>query len=274
MISSSELLASINVASEDPSVLHIWWLGQMGFVLKSGESIIYIDPFLSAHPRRVIPPLLDPSKINHATLVLGSHDHKDHIDREVWPLIAQKSSNAIFIVPSVIKSDLIKNLDIETERLVGMTDNETLTISGVKLSGVASAHEFLDQDKKTGLFPYMGFIIQFNGFTIYHAGDTCRYEGLETKLRQWKIDIMILPINGRDATRYSNGCIGNMTYQEAVDLAGTLHPSLVIPGHYDMFAHNAENPKNFTEYMKVKYPSQSVYICEHGVCATIHHEEG
>lgn len=242
----------------------------MGFVLKSGESIIYIDPFLSEHPRRVVPPLLNPSEIYHATLVIGSHDHKDHIDREVWPLIAKASPKALFVVPEALRPDLVENVNIAPDRWLGINDNESLERLGVKLFGIASAHEFLDQDKKTGLFPYMGFMIQLNGFTIYHAGDTCRYEGLEGKLRDWEIDIMILPINGRDATRYSSGCIGNMTYQEAVDLAGTLKPGIVIPGHYDMFAHNAEDPQNFDEYMRVKYPDQSVHICEHGSCLSIH----
>ena len=41
-----------------------------------------------------------------------------------------------------------------------------------------------------------------------------------------------------DAKRYRQNCIGNMTYQEAADLAGEIDPQMVIPGHWDMFADN------------------------------------
>ena len=38
---------------------------------------------------------------------------------------------------------------------------------------------------------------------MYHSGDTCIYEGMYSKLRNWnKIDVMFIPINGRDAKRY------------------------------------------------------------------------
>ena len=58
-----------------------------------------------------------------------------------------------------------------------------------------------------------------------------------------------------DARRLKRHCIGNMTYQEAADLAGALQPGLTVPAHYDMFAMNSLNPKLFFDYMKVKYPT-------------------
>jgi len=67
------------------------------------------------------------------------------------------------------------------------------------------------------------------------------------------IDIELLPINGRDAIRYKDNCIGNMTYQEAADFAGEVGTKLVIPGHWDMFAHNSEDPHAFKDYLSVKY---------------------
>jgi L-ascorbate metabolism protein UlaG (beta-lactamase superfamily) len=68
-----------------------------------------------------------------------------------------------------------------------------------------------------------------------------------------KIDIQLLPINGRDGSRYRRNCIGNMTYQEAADLAGEVGPGLVIPGHFDMFADNSEDPNAFADYIDAKY---------------------
>ena len=56
------------------------------------------------------------------------------------------------------------------------------------------------------------------------------------------------------AKRYAANCIGNMTYQEAADLAGWCWTKCVIPAHYDMFAMNQEDPQLFLDYMAVKYP--------------------
>ena len=67
------------------------------------------------------------------------------------------------------------------------------------------------------------------------------------------IDAALLPINGRDGARYRRDCIGNMTFQEAVDLAGELRAGLVIPGHWDMFADNPGNPRAFADYLDAKY---------------------
>ncbi|MBR6391053.1 MAG: MBL fold metallo-hydrolase, partial [Lachnospiraceae bacterium] len=68
-----------------------------------------------------------------------------------------------------------------------------------------------------------------------------------------RIDIELLPINGRDAVRYRRNCIGNMTYQEAADLAGEVGPAIVIPGHWDMFADNSADPHAFEDYLYAKY---------------------
>ena len=81
------------------------------------------------------------------------------------------------------------------------------------------------------------------------------YDGLVHSLQRLRLTVAFVPINGRDARRYQVGCLGNMTYQEAVDLVGELAPRLAVPMHYDMFAHNSEDPKKFVEYLQAKYPS-------------------
>lgn len=100
---------------------------------------------------------------------------------------------------------------------------------------------------------------------MYHSGDTCIYEGMYTKLRKWnKFDVMFIPINGRDAKKYGKNCMGNITYQEAVDLAGSINPRLVVPGHYEMFTENSEDPSLFADYINAKYPEVNYWIGEHG----------
>jgi len=241
-----------------------WWLGQHSFALKLGGHVLYLDPFLSPHPRRNVPPLLRPQDLAHAELVFGTHDHTDHIDRKVWPAIAAAAPRARFVVPRLVLPRLVQDLAIPEERFLGMTDGETEVVGELRITALASAHEFLSQDQATGLYPFLGFVIDFQGLRVYHSGDSCLYEGLHAKLRALAPALVFLPINGRDAARLERNCIGNMTYQETADLAGALAPRVTVPTHWDMFNGNTEDPERFRRYMAVKYPQLEVRVPRHG----------
>jgi L-ascorbate metabolism protein UlaG (beta-lactamase superfamily) len=264
MLTGKDLIADIDSCEVKAGQVAIWWLGQHSFVVKLGRKVIYIDPFLTPMERRQVPPLLAPQDVTNATLICGTHDHVDHIDREVWPALAQASPAAKFVVPDLLREGLARDLGIPVDRFVGLDDGQSRTIGGIEVSAVAAAHEFLDPDPASGRHPYLGYVIHANGCRIYHSGDSCVYEGLQTKLKKWRLDVVFLPINGRDAVRLTAGCIGNMTYQEAADLAGTLQPGLTIPAHYEMFGNNSQDPVAFLDYMNVKYPRLRAMRLGHG----------
>lgn len=260
----SNLIADIEACRVAPRQCGLWWLGQHGFAVKLGQTVCYLDAFLTALPGRLVPPLLRADEITNADLVLGSHDHADHIDRPAWPAIAAASPQARFIVPQLLRDKVADELGLPGARVLGVDEGRSITVGGVTVTGVPAAHEFLDVDPATGLHPHLGFVLEGPGFCLYHAGDTCLWEGLHALLRRWRLDAALLPINGRDARRLKANCIGNMTYQEAADLAGSLKPGCTIPAHYDMFASNSEDPELFAAYMRVKYPTLSVHVPEHG----------
>ena len=264
MLTGKELIDDIDQADVSPGRVAFWWLGQHSFIFKMGKRILYVDPYLTAKDARLVPPMVRPNDMSHADLVIGTHDHGDHIDRKVWPDIAT-STGATFAVPDLVRDSIIREQGIPAERILGLDDGTSVEFEELRITGVAAAHEFLDQDPATGKFPYLGVIIEANGSKVYHAGDTVKYEGLESRLKNhMPIDLALLPINGRDAERLASGTIGNMTYQEAVDLAGAIQPRLTVPTHYDMFAHNQEDPQLFVDYAHVKFPKLEVMICPYG----------
>lgn len=243
----------------------IWPLGQMGYAIKTDGLCIILDLYLSDSPKRRLPPPFDPAEVTFADYFFGTHDHGDHIDRNIWPTLAQASPKAKFIVPNYHVDRLSAALDIPKERFIGISDGETTVLPGLTITGVAAAHEFLDKDPVTGEYPFMGYIVETGGMIFYHSGDTCIYEGMCQKLRsRGPLDIMFLPINGRSGFKYRTGVIGNMTYQEAVDLAGLIKPKLVIPCHYDTHSGNLEDPALFADFIEAKYPVQGYLICRPG----------
>lgn len=264
MLTGSRLIADIDACSLPHGQAALWWCGQQSWIVKLGPTVIYLDPFLTPLPGRLIPSLLAPGETTNAALVTGSHDHIDHIDRKVWPAIAAASPSATFIVPDLLRKRLAREIPLPESRLAGVNDGASVHPAGITISGVAAAHEFLDRDPETGRYPHMSYVIEGHGCTLFHAGDACIYEGLLTRLQRWRFDLMLLPINGRDAKRYRSGCIGNMTFQEAADLAGALKPGLAMPAHFDMFEGNRGDPDAFADYVRAKYPAQAVALPRHG----------
>ena len=256
----NQLIDDINRYHPPRGEAAFWWIGQHSFIIKIAETVCYVDPYLFDSPDRQIPPLLKPSEVTNATLVLGTHDHGDHIDRPSLPGVLQASPNAKLIVPQLLRDRLIDDLKLDGARVLGIDVDLPIEIAGLAINAVPAAHEFLDRDPKTGLHPFLGFVVQGNEFCFYHAGDTCIYEGIHAILRRWPIDLAFLPINGRDAHRFKNHIIGNMTYQEAADLLGGLDVKLSVPAHYDMFDGNREDPQKFVDYVKVKYPDRQVWV--------------
>lgn len=247
--------------------LDFWWLGQLGYIIRLGGVTLLIDGYFDVNAKRLHPPLVLPEALQGVDYVLGTHDHSDHIDHEAWKTIARHVPQARFVVPALLAARLGGALGIDRDRIIGIDEGESPCRCGdLTIEGVAAAHETLDRDPDTGLYPYTGYVISGHGVSLYHSGDCVVYEGLETKLLQRApLDVMFLPINGRDGRRFRSGCIGNMTYQEAVGLVCALRPGLAVPGHYDMFANNLANPMDFADYLEAKAPDQAFWIGGHGV---------
>jgi len=262
MPSGKAIIEQIDQYSPTADSFAFWWLGQASVVVKIAGLTIYIDPYLSPDSSRQVPPLLKPEDITNADLVLCTHDHGDHIDPYAVAGIAQTSPQARFIVPSTATQRVI-DLSIAADRVVGLNDSQAHRHDDLTVTAVKANHEFFYKTQQ-GEYPYLGYIVQHGDLQFYHSGDTIIYDGLLTYLQKFDFSIVFLPINGRDAARFSRGCLGNMTYQEAVDLAGQLKATLTVPIHYDMFADNAEDPQNFVDYLNVKYPGSDCWVGKPG----------
>ena len=106
---------------------------------------------------------------------------------------------------------------------------------------------------------FMGFIIRFGKWTVYHSGDTLWYDDMVETLKPFNIDLAFLPINGNDPAR---GVAGNLNAKEAADLGRAIGAKMVIPHHYDMFVFNTADPATFAAY--AESVGQPYEVLEHG----------
>lgn len=262
-LSGPELIRQVTGHTPPPGGLTFWWLGQHSFILKMGGHVLYLDPFLSPFEGRLVPTPFAPEELNNADFIFCSHDHADHLDADAVPGMAAASPAARFVIPRACRERMI-SLGVPHERQVPLDDGEVFGVAGLKVTGIRAAHEFFDRVEGVG-HPYMGWVIESGACAVYHSGDTLCYDGLLPTLRRWRLTVAFLPINGRDGIRYRSGCIGNMTFQEAVDLAGLLKPALAVPAHYDMFAGNSQDPAAFVDYLDAKFPGQPCWVGARGL---------
>ncbi len=105
------------------------------------------------------------------------------------------------------------------------------------------------------------YIFEGAGFTVYFGGDSLPTPHLAEVARRFpRIDVALLPINGRDAYREAQGLVGNMDVREAAELADRIGADLLIPTHYDMFARNPGYPDLLVRIVREEHPRISVLV--------------
>ena len=229
----------------EPTRPTIAWLGQAGFIVRSGRERILIDPYLSdsleekyrgtdkPHPR-MMPAPLTLAELTGVDLVLCTHRHTDHMDGQTLNRIADLSPACRFVVPRAESDDAIA-LGLPPERLLPIDAGEELE-AGIPMKAVPSAHESLETNERSE-HRYLGYILRLLRVTIYHSGDTVPYVGLAKHLENEGIGIALLPVNGR-----GKGVAGNLTFNESVALCREACIPELIPHHFGMFAFNTIDP--------------------------------
>ena len=239
-------------------------LGQLGFLLDFGGTKVGLDLFVSPMKGRLVPPQAKAADLLDVAFFIGTHDHADHIDRPFWRELARLGCKAKFLVPAYVAADVVRDTGLKRTQVIGLRQGESITIGGIRATAVASAHERLEFDRR-GRSKNLGFVLETKGKRIYHSGDCCLYEGLQTTLAKFgRFDAAFLPVNGRDAWRLTHDFIGCMDEHEAVELAGELGVKVLVPGHYDMFKPNLGNVKECVAFAKAKYPKLKVIVPQAG----------
>jgi L-ascorbate metabolism protein UlaG (beta-lactamase superfamily) len=174
--------------------------------------------------------------------VLCTHAHSDHMDPEALSILAAWNPGARVLVPRAEIQTAIQR-GVPGNQLVPISADQTLALcDGLRVTAVAAAHESF-KTNEAGEHHYLGYIFNLGELTVYHSGDTVVYDGLAEKLARHRIDMAMLPVNGRDAYRAKHGVPGNMTFEEAVGLCRAAGIDTLIPHHFGMFAFNTTEPE-------------------------------
>jgi L-ascorbate metabolism protein UlaG (beta-lactamase superfamily) len=175
------------------------WYKQSAFRWRSEAFTVYIDPWgLSGD-------------VQPADLILITHAHSDHFSPQDIKRV--QGPKTVIVAPRDVAKEL-------TGSVKAVAPGERLEpISRVRIETVPAyniAEQRLDfHPKRNG---WVGYVLELDGRTYYHAGDTDHLPELE----RLKTQVAFLPIGGHYV----------MDVSEAAGLAKKMFPRLAVPMHY------------------------------------------
>lgn len=268
-----ELLKEIRETHVPEYMVALWYIGQMGIVVKWNGLTVCFDPVLNdlyhldGSSRRNYEPPFAPKEFRGVDYVICSHNHKDHMNIETLKPLWKANPGMKIIVPKPEQADLI-GAGIREEAVIGAKAGEELVLMAGErksvLCAVAAAHEEYITDEH-GDQKNLGYVMKCNGVHIYHGGDTVVTQKLiEDVAVHGPITVACIPVNGVDFERHGRGIIGNMDCRDGAYFASRIHADMTLPMHTDMVMGNEENPLIFAEYMRNLYPGRKYHLMQLG----------
>lgn len=192
-------------------ISNIHWLGHDSFYVEASKTV-YFDPWdVSGEPK--------------ADIILISHEHFDHCSPDDVAKISKPDT--VIVTEPVSAAKLSGNVKT-------VSPGESLDIGGVKVTAVPSYN--MDKDFHPKANNWLGFVIEIDGVSIYHAGDSDHIpemEGLD-------VDIALLPVSGTYV----------MDKDQAVAAARAIKPKFAIPMHYGKIVGSLEDAEFFARTLQ------------------------
>ena len=203
--------------------MKITWLGQAGFLFEADGKKILIDPYLSDNVKNFEPENARRQPIDERFLrlcpdvILITHNHLDHLDKETLKYYLTPDSHALVLCPTGGYQELRKNYPSTGCNYVLFNAGTEWTEGAVRFRAVRAEHSD----------PYaIGIILSYEGKNYYVTGDTLYSEAVFESLPDEALYAVMLPCNGRG---------NNMNMQDAARFAARTGARYAVPVHIGMF---------------------------------------
>ena len=228
------LMRAIDAAEVPAGSFALWWLGQAGFVFKSGSGTrIFVDPYLSNGVERAfgfkrlsLAPI-DAEDVR-AEWIVNSHEHLDHLDADALPEIAARNPGCR-VAGTRSCAPVYDACGIPPTRRVILEAGKSVALDGVVVHAVAADHGELSADA-------LSLFFDFGKTSAFFSGDTALRLERVRACADPRPDVVLPCING---------AFGNMDARDAARLVEALAPRLAVPCHFWMFKEHGGDPEAF-----------------------------
>ena len=202
--------------------IKIRWFGHDTFSIEGNLKII-TDPYRL-------------EKQEKADLITISHNHFDHLSIDD---IKKAATNDTIIVAARECIGMLESITCKDK--IGLLPGEEEIVKGIKIKAIRAYNpDKINPETKKPFHPKedkkVGFLIEINGVTIYHTGDT----DLIPEMSNLKPEIALVPVSGTYV----------MTPKEATKAVEMIKPKIVIPMHYGAIVGSASEADDFKNLVK------------------------
>jgi L-ascorbate 6-phosphate lactonase len=233
----------------------VWYLGGAGLILKTPETIIYIDPYVgegTGDPElggRGVPVPFDPRAVGQVDAVLCTHDHIDHTDHET--LVVWRDHLRPPLFGPAASTDLAREWGYPVERLTTLPHGESGTVNDVHITSVR-AYDPLAKGAN-------GYLVEAQGVSLLHLGDSLYFKELGEEVRGRPIDALFVSV-----AQNPRGKIYYMTESDAARAARDVEARLLVPVHWDLWRNFSLDPRRVITASRWYCPDVSVKIPRYG----------
>lgn len=248
-----EFLTDFHEADKVTGAIHVWWLGQSGFLIKWDGHGLLIDPYLSdsisrnsagtpEELNRISERVVDPLRLTGIDLVVCGSLAPDRFDVETLLPLRTANPGLKMVVPAGVAAEADELLGAAAPPILSVNAGTYMNFGPFDFHGINAANPKIRRDER-GNSRGLGFVILFGPFAIYHSGETIWHTHLVREVRRWSVNLAFLPINGIDANQPDRRSMNGF---EAAAFGKAVSASLVVPCHYDLFDRDNPDTGEFT----------------------------
>ncbi len=211
--------------------VHVQWIGNAFFTIRTGDKLIFTDPWVTNNPGAAL--TVEEAAGMAPTHVWVSHGHPGHYGRGDSVQIANLSRSTYYSTKEVIR--YVQDRDLLHTRYLGFEPGSRLLADGVDVEVFSVAHPpeppVAPEWRDLPGAPNTISVFQTGGRTLLHVGDTMPDPAYDDIAERYQIDLAMLPLWGK-----------GMGSDEATAIATMIQIIEKIKPTYVMF-HNRWDPE-------------------------------
>lgn len=214
----------------------ITWLGHAAFLIKLDGLNILTDPWLSERaspfrwllgPKRFTPPGISVANMPQIDVLLLSHNHYDHLDKETLRKLPNKEK--ITVVTPLGNGCLLKPLGFKN--VIELNWGESSVAKSLNVTVVPALHFSARTTWDQNRMLWGGFAIQGQGGKrLYFSGDTTYGPAFKDMAKYGPFDVGMIGIGAYDPVELMKA--SHASPEQAIEIAKDLNVKTVVGMHW------------------------------------------